>query len=170
MRQKLEQRKQVIAQILLKQFSPQAHFFLLDAGKNKHIEKDMIAVFYNKLVGKVTQVYPGYCKVLLITDPLCKVAAKTLRTNIRGIHEGTFSLETTRITYMSHLVNLEIDDLVVTSGEGLVFPQGFVIGTIASFAIKGLEYQVSVKPVLDLQALTYCTLLQKGSGLEDKSV
>ena len=159
--------KQVITQILLKQFSAQEHFFLVDAGKNKQIEKDMIAVFYTKLVGKVTEVYASYSKIVLITDPLCKIAVKTIRTNIRGIHEGTLSQDTTRIVYMSHLVDLEIDDLVVSSGEGLVFPQGFAVGTIASFAIKGLEYQVSVKPILDLQTLTYCTLLQKGSGLEE---
>ena len=160
--------KQLIVQVLLKQFSAQTHFFLVDGGKNKQIEKDMIAVFYNNIVGKVTEVYPAYSKVLLLTDPLCKIAVKTVKTHIRGIHEGTLSLDTTRIAYMSHLVDLEKDDLVITSGEGLVFPQGFAVGTISSFAIKGLEYQVSVKPVLDLQSLTYCTLLQKGSGLEEE--
>jgi len=158
--------KKEIAQIIVKQFTPETHFFLLDAGKKRGVQKDMIAVSYDKLVGKVTEVFDAYCKVVLITDPLCKVAVKIARTGMRGIHEGKLSLTSTHIMYMDHLAALEVGDLVISSGEGLIFPQGFALGTIETCAIKGLQYHVTVRPLVDLETLNYCTIIQKGSELQ----
>lgn len=155
----------VLAQVLLKNFSLSAHYFLLDAGKNKQIEPDMVVVSGNKLVGKIVEVFPYYSKVLLVTDPLCKVAVKTAKTGVKGIHEGCLSLDKTTIKYMSHLETIEQNDLVLTSGEGLVFPQGFAVGILQEFFIKNLQYQVTVKPVVNFQTLAYCTIVQKGSEL-----
>ena len=47
----------VIAPILLRNFEGD-NFFLIDAGEKFGIKKDMIALYNNTLVGKVTQVYP----------------------------------------------------------------------------------------------------------------
>ena len=66
---------------------------------------------------------------------------------------------------MSHLETIEQNDLVLTSGEGLVFPQGFAVGILQEFFIKNLQYQVTVKPVINFQTLAYCTIVQKGSEL-----
>lgn len=157
--------KKNIAQIILKQFSSNGHFYLLDQGKNKNITKDMIAVYRNCVVGKVTEVYKNSCKLLLITDPHCKVAIKMLRSNMLGIHEGSHSTEQSKIAYVSHLAKIEPEDPVITSGEGLIFPQGFLVGTVQSFERTGLQYSISVKPALDLTKLSYCTLIERGSEL-----
>jgi rod shape-determining protein MreC len=125
----------------------------------------MVVVSGNKLVGKIVEVFPYYSKVLLVTDPLCKVAVKTAKTGVKGIHEGCLSLDKTTIKYMSHLETIEQNDLVLTSGEGLVFPQGFAVGILQEFFIKNLQYQVTVKPVINFQTLAYCTIVQKGSEL-----
>ena len=63
----------------------------------------MIAVFKDCLVGRVVEVYPYYSKVILITDPTCKVAAICTSTNVKGIHEGMLSLTTTKLSFVNHL-------------------------------------------------------------------
>jgi rod shape-determining protein MreC len=161
------------AQILVRHFSPTSQFFLVDAGAAQGIKKDMVALYGNNIVGKVVEVYPWYCKVVLITDADCKVSSsvakamadKAIMNNdfkgASGIHEGTNNLMATAIRYISHLESVEVGDLVISNGEGLVFPKGFGLGKIV-VADKGeLFYTVTVQPILDFQALRYCTLIAK---------
>lgn len=71
-----------IAQILARHFSASNQFFLVNAGSSHGIKKDMVALYCNAIVGRVVEVYPWYCKVCLITDSDCKVAALCLPTSV----------------------------------------------------------------------------------------
>ncbi len=151
------------AQIIMKHFSAYEHSYLIDCGSAHGVTVDMIAVYKNCLVGRVTHVYPYYSKVKLITDPECKVAAYCLSSQAHGIHEGVNKKKQSMLQYVSHLHTLKNDDLVISSGEGLVFPQGFGIGTIKSFELQGLHYNVVIKPLLKFADLQYCYVIQKGA-------
>ncbi len=128
----------VTTQILARHFSNCAHFFLIDAGSNQGITEDMVAVYGNCLVGRVTEVYPWYSKVRLITDAACKVAANCVQTRASGIHEGVHKENKTTLRYVSHLSTIHEHDLVISSGEGLIFPQGFALGRITEMQLDGL--------------------------------
>lgn len=163
------QEKGVIAQVLARHFSSENHFFLIDAGMSIGIKKDMIALYCNTIIGKVVEVYPWYCKVSLVTDNDCKIAAVCLPSEInpkksvkgvKGIHEGTNSFQTT-LRYVSHLDLVKVGDQVFSSGEGLIFPQGFALGTIVAAKKEDLFYTISVEPQVDLQKLEYCILIAR---------
>jgi rod shape-determining protein MreC len=153
--------KMKIAQVIARHFSEQAHYYYLDLGASAHIELDMIVVYNNCLIGKVTEVYSWYCKVTLITDQACKVAAYCDSSKVRGIHEGINIPHSSYLKFVSHLATVTINDLVVSSGEGLVFPRGFALGKIKSSTADGLYQQVELEPVLDLETLDYCLILSK---------
>ncbi len=172
-----------IAQVLARHFSGNNQFFLVDAGSAHGIKKDMVALYGNAIVGRVTELYPWYCKVSLITDVDCKVAVlcapssaklqnahKTVpsRKNSKvsfkgasGIHEGINETARTSLRYVSHLELLHEGDDVLSSGEGLVFPKGFLLGKIVCADKGELFYTIAVQPALDFQALRYCTLIAK---------
>ena len=151
----------ILAQVLVCNMSDNGHFFLVDGGQNKGIEKNMIAVYSNGLIGKVEEVYPQYSKVMLITDRLCKVAATCAATHTCGIYEGCNDENKALLNRVSHLDELQEGDLVISSGQGLVFPRGFALGTIKSYAQDGLMYQVEVEPLFDIASLQYCFILAK---------
>jgi len=150
-----------IAHVLARYFSAYNQFFLLDAGSAHGIKKDMIAVWCNALVGKVVEVYPWYCKVCLITDAECKVAAVCAKTGASGIHEGVNERDRTYVKHMSHLQTIELNDTVLSSGDGLIFPMGFALGTITAVQRGEIFYEVTIKPCVDFQSLQYCTLIAK---------
>ncbi len=159
-----------VGQVLVRHFSSTNQFFLVDAGTLQGIKKDMVALYGNSIVGKVVEVYPWYCKVSLITDADCKVCVHCLSGNAimsnklkgaSGIHEGINSLETTAVRYVSHLESVDVGDLVISSGEGLIFPKGFGLGKIFAADKGELFYTVAVQPILDFQTLRYCTLIAK---------
>jgi rod shape-determining protein MreC len=153
----------VIGQIIFKHFSPQIHFFLVDRGSKHGIQVDMIAVYNNCLIGRVCEVYPWYCKVVAITDSSCKVAAYCDYTKACGIHVGVNQLEQTNFERVSHLLSVKNGDMILSSGEGLVFPHGFGLGRVKECKKEGLWNRIVVEPLVNLKELSSCALLHKGA-------
>lgn len=153
-----------IVQILAHHITDQKHYVLVDAGSYHGIKPDMVAVHKNVLLGRVVDVYPFYSKVVLTTDSVCKVAAYCTQTKVSGIHEGINQEGVTTLKFVSHLDRVESGDLILSSGDGLVFPRGFGLGTITSVALDGLYYKVDVEPLLDVKKVTHCCLIQKGTS------
>lgn len=153
-----------VVQVLARHLSADNQFFLVNAGSRHGVQKDMVALYGNCLIGRVAHVYPWYCKVYLITDSQCKVAAACTNTGATGIHEGINSDLQTTLSHVSHLEKVEVGDMLISSGEGLVFPQGFGLGTIMTAERGDLVYTIVVKPLVDFNAVRYCTLLAKSES------
>lgn len=150
-----------VAQILLKNLSEQGHYFYIDAGEHRGIAKDMVVIYDNSLLGRVSEVYQHYSKVLLVTDKECHVAASCSETGARGIHSGLNSSTGTVLEFVSHLDTLKEGDLLISYGEGLIFPRGFALGRVKSFELDGVQHRVTIEPLLDLNKLTHCLVLLK---------
>jgi rod shape-determining protein MreC len=150
-----------IAAILARHISDQEHYFLVNAGSQHTIKKDMVAMYNNCLLGRVTEVYPWYSKVQLITDKACGIAAYCSHTKTKGIHQGLNVQNKTELTFVTHLDEIRIGDLIISSGEGLVFPQGFGLGRVADYTKNGLHHTVIVKPLIDFNNLDYVLLIAK---------
>jgi rod shape-determining protein MreC len=152
----------LLAHVLMRQTSDQSHFILVDVGSRHGITADMIAVYKNCLIGRVSEVYPNYSKIVLITDRACKVAAYCSSTKACGIHEGINNTLMTKLSFVSHLQALQMDDLVLSSGEGLLFPRGFGLGYVKHFQSDGVHHTVSIAPLIDIRTISYCYVLRKG--------
>lgn len=153
----------LLTQILVRHISPQMHWVILDAGETKGVKKNMVAVYKEHLLGRIIEVYPYYSKLLLITDRTCKVSAYCATTKATGIHEGVNSLEAASLAHMSHLAYVESGDLILSTGEGLIFPRGFALGRVTAFIKKDLFYEITTQPLIDIRAISYCYLIQKGN-------
>ena len=158
----------IIAQVLTKQFSEQSHYFLIDAGERKGIKPDMVAIYNNCLIGRVVEVYPLYSKIVLITDKSCKVAASCAKTKSLGIYCGTNDLVAGTLTQVSHLDKIQHDDLLLSSGEGLVFPRGFALGKIRSYHTPGLFHMIVTEPLVDMRTIHHCHIIERDGSYSRK--
>ncbi len=150
-----------ITQVLVKHFSELAHYFFVDAGSNHGIKQDMVVIYCNTLVGRVTEVYPWYSKVCLISDRDCKVAVYGDQSRCSGIHEGINQEDWTQLSYVGHLTPATPNELVLSSGQGLIFPQGFGVGKVVSAVSDGLYQKVQVSPLCNLRSINYCMIIAK---------
>jgi rod shape-determining protein MreC len=153
----------VLAQVLVKNFSEQSHFFLLDKGRKAGIQKDMVVIYKDCLIGRITEVYPLYSKAVLISDQSCRIAAYCTQSKATGIYQGNNQDWGASLNHISHLCHLELGELVVSSGDGLIFPRGFGIGKITTFTTQGLFHEVAIAPLIDLRAINYCYVVEKGN-------
>ncbi len=159
----------VLAQVIMRTISDQSHFFIIDAGADKGIKADMVVVYKDHVVGRIVAVYPWYSKVILITDRACKVSAYCVTTKAGGILVGMNNKNDMQLTRVSHLCPVLEDDLIVTSGDGLVFPRGFALAKVRVSHMDGLFYTVIAEPLIDIHALHYCYVLHKGIELLQSS-
>ena len=150
-----------IGLILTRHFSSKEHYFFVDKGSYDGIVQDMVACVDSCLVGKVTEVFPTYCKVLLITDSKCSTPVLCGEKKIAGILQGSNSLEAT-IKYADQLQPILENDLIITSGVGFIFPYGIGVGNVYSVYNKEKNKIITVKPFVDYKDIRYCYLIQKG--------
>lgn len=150
------------ARVMLKILTEQEQSMLIDAGEKAGVEVDMVAVYNNCIVGKVTHVYPWYSKMLLITDRACKIAAYCVTTGVQGIHEGIADSSKTALTHINHYDQPKEGEIVMSSGQGIIFPQGFALGRIGMFTKEGLWLNAVVEPMISIAALECCVLFKKG--------
>ncbi len=143
----------VIAPVLLNSSS----FMLLDAGTTSGIKEGMIAVYNNCLVGKVTESYPLYSKVVRITDPSCKVAVYCASNGVKGIHSGQVKGPIT-LEYVDHRDTVTEGELLLSSGKGGVFPRGFCVGTIAQVDSTPYGRSIVITPCLAREPEYVCVI------------
>ncbi len=106
------------------------------------------------VVGRISESGPDMSKVLLITDSNSELAAMVQRSREKGVIAGTgerFLL----LKYLSPTADLEIGDLIITSGMGRIFPAGLVIGSVEEVlrGVGGLEKRARVVPRLNINQL-----------------
>ncbi|MCL4361248.1 rod shape-determining protein MreC [Candidatus Dependentiae bacterium] len=158
-----EAQNYLFAQVIFKNLTIDNHFFLVDIGSQKGAHVDMAVIYKNFLVGRISEVFPYWSKVTLITDKSCKVSALSSRSHVHGICEGQCTNQIS-LNFVSHLDDIKLDDLILSSGQGLIFPQGFSIGKVTYCEIKGLNYEVKLQPLVDFEKIDYCYLIQKGQN------
>ena len=156
--QKYDFSQQKIVQVLMRAFDDAGHFYWVDAGAEQGINLNMIAMYKNNIVGRVVHVDPLYSKVALVTDKRCKIAVSCAQTKTVGIYEGNNS-DAPTLEFVPHYEKLDLDDLLISTGQGLVYPQGFAVGKIQSFEVQDVAYKVVVQPLIDLQTINFVYLV-----------
>jgi rod shape-determining protein MreC len=157
----------LIVQIIARCTTSHEHTIFIDAGSYKGIELDRVLVWKNALIGKVIEIYPYYSKVRLITDPASKVAVVCSTTGARGICQGAGSLSELTLNFVNHFDNLICGDLLLSSGDGLIFPEGFSLGTIVTVQPEGLYYKSTVQPYVNIATIQYVYVYNKNGVMLD---
>lgn len=152
--QKYDFSQQKLVQILLRSFDDAGHFYWIDAGLDKGICCNMIAIYKNNIIGRVVHVDALYSKVALVTDKRCKIAVSCAQTKVVGILQGNNNFQPT-LEFVPHYETLQEDDLVMSSGQGLMYPQGFAVGKIKHFQVQDVAYKIQVEPLVDLEQLDF---------------
>ncbi len=144
--------------VLMRSFDDTGHFYWVDGGSNQGVNLNMIAVYKNNIVGRVICVDPLYSKIALISDKRCKITVSCAQTKTVGIYEGNNNFEPT-LEFVPHYEKLKVDDLLISTGQGLVYPQGFAVGAIKNFEVQGVAYKVGVQLLIDLQNIEFVYLI-----------
>ena len=139
-------------------------FFTLDRGSIDGIKVGMPVIVTSGVVGSVCEVGYNWCRVRALTESLSSAGAYVSRSGETGVLSGDISLKDTgkcMLEYLSENADVEIGDLVYTSGQGSVYPAGLYVGKISSVEIDGyLRTKVAVVDcAVDFESLKYVMII-----------
>jgi rod shape-determining protein MreC len=134
--------------------SPFLHYIIIDRGSADGIRRGMPVVTDQGLVGRVEAVISNAARVQLITDPTSVVNVRLERAErdvtLIGSVSGDLSLD-----LVAQDVNLEVGDILITSGLGGGYPSDLIVGQILTVRKRDSDIfqQAAVQPVVDFSAL-----------------
>ena len=139
LRQMLELRERfgttaIAAEILFEAADPYTRKVILNKGLGSQIEPGSPVIDEDGVIGQVTRVHPLVSEVTLITDRDQSIPVLNVRTGGRSVAQGDpisqhpGSLE---LRYMAANADVQVGDLLTTSGVDGVYPPGLPVATVA---------------------------------------
>ncbi|MCP4867623.1 MAG: rod shape-determining protein MreC [Proteobacteria bacterium] len=140
----------------------------IDRGTDAGLERGMPVVGTDGAVGRVLRASGGYADVLLLHDGLSAAGAVVQSSRMRGVLVGDGSeILSLGFVRRSDAGGVQVGDVLVTSGEDNVFPEGVALGTVieATAPETGLFLTIRVEPAVDLDRLDeVLVVLDRGVG------
>lgn len=104
--------------------------FYIDKGEDEGIEKDMVVIYKDILVGKVSKVHKKRSKVDLLSKNGFYVSAVSSDGKNLGVLKGQ-NTKKLRFDYVIIDAKVEVGDLVKSSGISEIYPKGITIGYVS---------------------------------------
>ena len=127
----------------------------VDQGSDHGVKVGMGVISSSGVVGRVHRVSPRYSDVLTLVDPASNIDSIIQRSRARGIISGQAKQLTCRLKYVDRLDDVAINDTVVSSGFGYIFPKGLLLGYVTAVipGANGILQTVTVKSAVDIYRL-----------------
>jgi rod shape-determining protein MreC len=141
----------LIAELLSINLVPYEHVVEVNKGTRFGVHPGQAVFDANGVVGQVLRVSPYSAEVMLITDPNHAIPVQVNRNGLRTIALGTGQIDRLALPYLSSNADIQVGDLLITSGLGGVFPYGYPVATVTAIAPQKSPFaKISAVPVAQL--------------------
>ena len=127
----------MIAELLAVNLVPYEQVVVVNKGSRFGAYPGQPVMDADGVVGQVLRVTPYSAEVILITDPNHAIPVQVNRNGLRTIAQGTGQIDKLSLPYLSSNADIQAGDLLVTSGMGGVFPQGYPVATVVADTGQG---------------------------------
>ncbi|GAB5994246.1 rod shape-determining protein MreC [Aeromonas enteropelogenes] len=153
--------RKMVAELLSVDSDPFSHQVLINKGALDGVYNGQAVINDQGVIGQVLHVGSTTSRVLLITDSSHGIPVRVLRNDLRAIASGSGELDKLELRNLPRNTDVQVGDLLVTSGLGGRFPEGYPVATVTrSDYVEGKPFaQVEAKPLVELDRLRYLLLL-----------
>jgi len=123
----------LIAELLSVNMSPSEHIVLVNKGTRFGVHAQQPVLDANGIVGQVFRALPFSSEIMLITDPSHAIPVQVNRNGLLTIAVGSGQLNRLNLPYLPNNADIKPGDLLITSGLGGTFPQGYPVGVVDDF-------------------------------------
>jgi len=164
------QAETIPAQVVLHDLTGWFQTLMVDKGFRDQIAPDMAVVNDEGVVGRVLDVSDRYARILLLTDPGSSIDAIIQRNRVRGIVTGK-DANACFLKYVRANLDVQVGDLITTSGKDGVFPKGLRLGTVTAVYKDPLDLfqRIEVKPLVRLSALEELLIIRQDGKPSEKN-
>lgn len=159
----------LISEIIGLDPNPDHHVLIINRGLQQGIYVGQAILDANGVFGRVMQVGNTTARVMLLTDRSHSVPVRINRNGIRAILSGTGDRRELRLQYVPEKSDINVGDLLVTSGLGLDFPEGYPVARVTQIDRQADDQflRISALPVAALDRSRYVlALFEKPVGAQ----
>ena len=141
--------------------SPYTHQVVINRGANDGVYEGQAVIDDEGIVGQILHVGTTSSRVLLITDVTHAVPVRISRNGVRLIASGVGVIDILSHNHVPHSTDIRVDDMLVTSGLGGKFPEGYPVARVTSVLQDESRAfsQIQSQPVAKIDRLRYVLLL-----------
>ncbi|BAJ00275.1 rod shape-determining protein MreC [Shewanella violacea] len=153
--------KKVVAEVMEVASDPYHQYVVINQGARTGVFVGQPVVDALGVVGQIVQVSELTSRVLLISDVTHGIPVRITRNDVRLVVTGTGVLDELELKFVSKSTDIRVGDLLVSSGLGKRFPEGYPVARVMS-VIKddGQSYAtVTAQPLAALDRIRYLLLI-----------
>ena len=152
--------KKVLAQIVAWDASSDFRVLRINKGFTDGVKLQSTVVTDQGLVGYIYRLTNHFADILTILDPNNRIDGIVQRTRTHGIVEG-FSSDRCLMKYVTRTGAIILNDIVLTSGLGNIYPKGLRIGRVSRIDRVGHEVtqMIEILPSVDFSRLEEVVVL-----------
>ncbi len=134
--------------------SPFLRYVFINRGSDDGLRRGMPVVTQQGLVGRITAVTANAARVQLIADPASSVNVRLDPSGAQAVLVGQLTGDLL-LDMVPQEANLQVGDLVLTSGLGGGFPANILIGQVSGIRSRDQDLfkRATVQPVVDFSQL-----------------
>lgn len=140
------------ARVVAHDVSPDFLGIRIDRGSLDGVSIGMGVIHNGGVVGRVLRVTPQYSDVMTLLDPSSSIDVIVQRSRARGILSGQSKSLSGKLKYIDRLDDVMVNDTLVSTDFGHIFPKGLLVGTITAVIpnSNGILQTISVKSSVDI--------------------
>jgi rod shape-determining protein MreC len=153
--------KKMVAEILSVDSEPYTQQVVINRGANDSVYEGQAVIDDEGIVGQILHVGTTSSRVLLITDITHAVPVRISRNGLRLIATGSGVIDRLSHNYVPHSSDIRTGDLLVTSGLGSKFPEGYPVAKVTGVIQDESRAfsQIQSQPLAKIDRLRYVLLL-----------
>ncbi|EGQ7983439.1 rod shape-determining protein MreC [Vibrio vulnificus] len=162
--------KKMVAEVMAVDTSPYRHQVVIDKGGIDGVYIGQPVLNEKGIVGQITFVAAHNSRVLLLSDAKNAIPVQVVRNDIRVIASGNGSIDEIQLEHIPTSTDVQVDDLLVTSGLGGVYPEGYPVAYVTSVEhdTRREFAAIKAKPVVEFDRLRYLLLVWPNEDRQHK--
>ena len=151
-----------ITRIISVNVNPYRHTIVIDKGERDGVYEGQVLLDADGVIGQILHTNFLTSEAILISDSDHALPVEINRNGLRTIVLGNGSYTKLNVPYIPNNADIEVGDLLVTSGLGGKFPSGYPVAKVEFIESDLSEqfYKVSAKPIAYLNQVREVMLLK----------
>lgn len=162
----------VLARVIASESGNYFSTFTINKGKKDGVDTQMAVITSDGLIGYTYEVFDTTAKVITVIDDQASLAALIESSRDQGAVKGTLGSTGEPLCRMYYLSADSVPrpgDRVITSGVGVSFPKGLLIGYVreSTRAIEDNKHYIVVEPAADFEHIEDVLVLRYYAEVEE---
>ncbi|MRJ45323.1 rod shape-determining protein MreC [Idiomarina loihiensis] len=158
--------RRMVAEVIAVASEPFSQQLVINKGTLSGVYEGQPVLDSNGIIGQVQDVGGNTARVLLLSDQSHAISLRSERSDIRVLAQGTGDIGRLELMFIPHSTELKEGDLLMSSGLGGIFPEGYPVATIRQIVRdESLPFaKVIADPVSALDRVRNVLLLWPSDG------